>query len=124
VNYFFDKLLDFETTFRSFVLKKIGQYIDILNPVQPGACDMKAKSLKARFGERICFHGGIDEQYYLPKADMNEFMEEIKRVISEFAPNGGYILAPAHNIQSDTPPEKIIKLYETTVKYGTYPTKI
>jgi uroporphyrinogen decarboxylase len=189
VNYFFDKLIDFETTFWSFVLKKIGQYIDIielgddmanqrqlffskeiyremiklrhislfntikeytgaklflhccgsvteiidelievgidiLNPVQPSAYDMRAKDLKDKFGNRICFHGGIDEQHYLPKADMKEFEEEVKRVISEFAPDGGYILAPAHNIQSDTSPEKIVKLYETAITYGTYPFKM
>ena len=94
--------------------------IDILNPVQPSAYKMRAKDLKRRFGNKICFHGGIDEQYYLSRANMEEFTEEVKRVISEFAPGGGYILAPAHNIQSDTSPEKIVMLYKIAQEYGKY----
>ena len=86
--------------------------VDILNPIQPGASNMEASLLKRKFGERICFHGGIDEQYYMSRATISEFINEIKRVIINLAPNGGYILAPAHNIQSDTSPEKIVKLYD------------
>jgi len=81
---------------------------------------MSTHQLKAQHGCHICFHGGIDEQYYLPKATMDEFSMEVKRVIEEFSPNGGYILAPAHNFQSDTPPEKIGALYELALKYGDY----
>jgi uroporphyrinogen decarboxylase len=95
--------------------------VDILNPIQPGAHNMEASLLKRKFGERICFHGGIDEQYYLSRASIPELVQEIERVITNLAPNGGYILAPAHNIQSDTSPEKIIKLYETAVELGKYP---
>jgi uroporphyrinogen decarboxylase len=94
--------------------------IDILNPVQPYAKGMRARDLKRKFGKRICFHGGIDEQYYLPRAGMDEFTSEVKRVIDEFCPEGGFILAPAHNFQSDTSPEKIIKLYELAAYYGNY----
>ena len=97
--------------------------VDILNPIQPGAFNMEASLLKRKFGERICFHGGIDEQYYMSRATIPEFIKEIKRVIINLAPNGGYILAPAHNIQSDTSPEKIVKLYETAIKFGVYPTR-
>lgn len=95
--------------------------VDILNPIQPGAYNMEASLLKRKFGERICFHGGIDEQYYMSRASIPEFIQEIKRVITNLAPNGGYILAPAHNIQSDTSPEKIVKLYETALEFGKYP---
>ena len=100
-------------------LTEVG--IDILNPVQPSSYEMRAKDLKRRFGNKMCFHGGIDEQYYLSRANMEEFTEEVKRVISEFAPGGGYILAPAHNIQSDTSPEKIVMLYKIAQEYGKYP---
>ena len=95
--------------------------VDILNPIQPGAYNMEASLLKRKFGERICFHGGIDEQYYMSRASIPEFIQEIERVITNLAPNGGYILAPAHNIQSDTSPEKIIKLYKTAIEFGKYP---
>ena len=60
----------------------------------------------------------------MSRASIPEFTKEIERVITNLAPNGGYILAPAHNIQSDTSPEKIIKLYETAVEFGKYPVDI
>jgi len=33
---------------------------------------------------------------------------------------GGYILAPAHNIQPDTPPENVVAMYKAAEKYGRY----
>ncbi|MBM3708800.1 MAG: hypothetical protein FJW61_00055 [Actinobacteria bacterium] len=97
--------------------------VDILNPIQPGAHNMQSLLLKKKFGTKICFHGGIDEQYYLSRASIEEMSDEIKRIIKNLAPQGGYILAPAHNIQSDTSPEKIIKLYKTALEFGKYPLK-
>jgi len=32
--------------------------------------------------------------------------------------DGGYILAPCHNIQSITPVENILAMYETGYEYG------
>ncbi len=39
------------------------------------------------------------------------------------AKDGGYILAPAHNIQSESTPQKILELYDYAAKKGTYPIK-
>jgi uroporphyrinogen decarboxylase len=38
----------------------------VLNPVQPGARDMDPAQLKAEFGRRLCFHGGVSIQTNLP----------------------------------------------------------
>jgi uroporphyrinogen decarboxylase len=40
--------------------------VDILNPVQPLAAGMNSSELKQTFGDRICFHGGIDIQKAMP----------------------------------------------------------
>lgn len=40
--------------------------IDALNPLQPRARGMDMARIKAEFGSRIAFHGGIDLQYTLP----------------------------------------------------------
>ena len=37
------------------------------------------------------------------------------------APGGGYILAPAHNIQPDSTPEKILEMFDYAEKRGQYP---
>jgi uroporphyrinogen decarboxylase len=94
--------------------------VDILNPVQPLADGMDSAGLKKKYGDRLCFHGGIDLQRALPgsKADT---IAEVERRINAFAPGGGYILAPANHIQKDTPPENVLALYKHARKYGKYP---
>lgn len=97
--------------------------VDILHPVQPLAADMDSESLKKRFGHRLCFWGGIDIQKALP-GTIKEVRSEVKRRIAAFAPEGGYVLAPAHNIQPDVPPENICELYKVGKEVGKYPIKI
>ncbi len=97
--------------------------IEVLNPVQPLAKGMNNPvELKKRFGDRLTFHGGIDIQKVLPTGSVKEVQAEVRKRISGLAPGGGYILAAAHNIQVDVPPENIIAMYEEARKYGTYPT--
>ena len=55
----------------------------------------------------------------LPFGTLEELEEEVERCIATLASDGtGYILAPCHNIQPNTPPEKIVHLYEMARKYG------
>jgi uroporphyrinogen decarboxylase len=100
-------------------LAEIG--VDIINPVQPRAKDMESHKLKAAYGDLICFHGGIDEQWALPFGTAHDVREEVERRIEAFAPGGGYILAPAHNIQPDVPVDNILALFEAAKEYGRYP---
>jgi len=77
------------------------------------------EKLKREFGKDIVFWGGgCDTQKVLPKGNLNDIEEEVKKNISVFAPGGGFVFAPVHNIQPDIPPEKIVKLYESAYKYG------
>ena len=93
--------------------------IDILNPVQPYAAGMDSASLKARFGDRICFHGGIDEQRALP-VSLKAIDEEVKARIKALAPVGGYIIGPTSNIQEDTPVGHVLFYLEKAREYGKY----
>ena len=96
--------------------------IDILNPIQPLATGMDSAELKKRFGDRVCFHGGIDLQRAMP-GSVDDVKREVETRIRALAPGGGYILAPANHIQNDTPPENVITLYEYAKEFGTYPIK-
>ena len=91
--------------------------VDILNPLQVSAKGMDAKKLKKEFGDELCFWGGIDTQKILPHGSTKEIKEEVKRIIDELAPEGGYILASVHNIQPDVPPENICTMYQTADEY-------
>ncbi len=92
--------------------------LDILNPIQPGAADMAPRDLKARFGERLAFHGGIDIQRTLPFGSAADVRAEVRDRMEALAPGGGFIICTAHNIQLDTPLENILALFEAYREYG------
>lgn len=95
--------------------------VDVLNPVQPLAAGMESEVLKRNYGDRLTFHGGVDIQRALALGTIQEIDYEVRRRMKAFAPGGGYIFAPAHNIQPEIPAEKIVALYKAAEKYGCYP---
>jgi len=95
--------------------------VEILNPVQPLAKNMEPWRLKREFGKYLTFMGGIDTQKLLPYGTPEEIKEGVKKIIEIYAPGGGYILGPSHNIEPDTPPENIVAMYEAAQKFGKYP---
>lgn len=99
-------------------LSEIG--VDIVNPVQVSALGDTAK-LKARFGKKVVFWGGIDTQEVLPRGSVNDVEAEVQRRIQDLAPEGGFVLASVHNIQVDVPPQNIVAMVETAKKFGKYP---
>ena len=92
--------------------------IDILNPVQPGARGMDFELLKKRYDKNLVFWGGIDEQHTLPFGTPEDVAKETLRAIEILGKGGGYVCAPAHNIQSDVPMENFLALYDTCANYG------
>jgi len=87
--------------------------IDILNPLQPGAEGMDMERIKDNFGSQLSFHGGIDLQETLPRGSREDVRDEVRERCEILGRGGGYICAPAHHIQADTPLENIIALYTT-----------
>lgn len=94
--------------------------VDILNPVQVSAM-VDTSELKARFGDKITFWGGIDSQKILPFGSVKEVENEVKQRIRDLAPGGGFVLAAVHNIQPDVSPENILAMADSTRKFGIYP---
>jgi uroporphyrinogen decarboxylase len=84
--------------------------LDILNPIQPLAADMDPRLLKEEFGRDLIFFGGICVQDLLPNGTVDQIEAEVIRRADILGKNGGYIIAPAHNIQDDTPLENIMAL--------------
>jgi uroporphyrinogen decarboxylase len=95
--------------------------VDILNPLQCSAAKMDISGLKRAFGRELCFWGGgIDVQQVLPYATLQEIEDTVKKTIDVLAPGGGYVFVPAHNIQADISPDRILRVYETALKYREY----
>ena len=82
--------------------------VDILNPIQTSAAGMDPRLLKDRFGDRIAFWGAVDVQQFLPQAVPEEIPAHIRNLIDVLGEGGGYVMAPAHEIQDDVPPENIV----------------
>ena len=95
---------------------KLG--IDILNPIQWRCKGMEREGLKRDFGDKIIFHGGVDNQYTLAFGKTEEVKQEVLDNIRILGKNRVYIIAPCHNIQSVSPPENIVTLYRTAYEYG------
>jgi uroporphyrinogen decarboxylase len=72
----------------------------------------------------MSFHGAIDVQQMLPNASTDELELEIARRIYDLGRDGGYILAPCHNIGHDIPPENVVTLFEKAREYGRDPTAL
>lgn len=87
--------------------------IDLLNPIQWRSKGMDREGLKADFGDRLVFHGAVDNQYTLPFGSVDEVRSEVLENLRILGEGGGYILAPCHNIQPVTPPENVVVMYET-----------
>lgn len=102
------------------ILPIIGDFIeiglDILNPLQPLAYNMDAENLTLTFGKRVTYFGGIDIQELLPQGPPERIKSEINRIAGIYGKHGGYILAPAHNIQDDTPVEHILAMFDAVKK--------
>lgn len=87
--------------------------IDVLNPIQWRSKGMEREGLKADFGDRLIFHGGVDNQYTLPFGSVDEVRQEVLDNLRILGAGGGYILAPCHNIQPVSPPENVVAMYQT-----------
>lgn len=98
--------------FSPFIPDFIEIGLDIVNPLQPLATGMEPEILKKQFGNEVIFFGGVCVQDLLPNKSPAEIKAEIQRRKNILDENGGYIVAPAHNIQDDTSVENIMAFFE------------
>jgi len=90
--------------------------VDVYNPVQPNVPGSDPGELVQKYGGRISFFGGVDQQDLLPKGDKTAIKAELERRAKIMGAHGGYLMAPAHIIQADVSPETVSFLCETAKK--------
>jgi uroporphyrinogen decarboxylase len=104
---------------RAFLPDLVDLGIDILNPVQWTCPGMHMEELKADFGDRICFHGGVENQRILPFGSPEDVRAEVRHCIDALASDGtGYILCSCHNMPPNTPVENVLAMYDEARHYG------
>ena len=86
--------------------------LDVLESVQPEAAGMNPYALKASWGDRITFWGGLGSQSTIPFGTPAGIRAEVRRLRREMAKGGGYILAPAKPIRPETPTENAVAVLE------------
>ena len=94
--------------------------LDVLQSLQPEAPGMQPRELKAEFGDRLAFHGGVSVQRTLPFGSPQDVRAEVRDRIEALGRGGGYILGTSHNIQADTPIENVLELLKAHGDYGLY----
>jgi methylmalonyl-CoA mutase cobalamin-binding domain/chain len=90
--------------------------VDLLNPVQADAKGMEPPRLKAEFGDRLSFHGGLDIIKTLPRGTVEDVRREVRERVQVLGREGGYILASSHHIQADTPLANVLAMYELDLR--------
>jgi uroporphyrinogen decarboxylase len=103
---------------RPFIPGLIEIGTDVLDVLQFSADGMDPHEIKSEFGERLCFHGGVDVQSTLPFSTEDEVRQVVRERIEALGRGGGYILAPTHNIQVDTPPANVAAMYAEAGSLG------
>lgn len=94
--------------------------MEVWNPVQPNVPGHEPEELKRRFGDRLSFWGGIDQQQLLPFGTPEDIAGQVKRLVGTLGAGGGYLAAPAHIIQADTPLENVQAFIDAVRLHGLY----
>jgi uroporphyrinogen decarboxylase len=97
-------------------LLEIG--VDLLNPVQWRCKGMDREGLARDFGDRVVFHGAVDNQHTLPFGTPEDVRQQVRENIEIFGGGKGYVVAPCHNLQANTPTENVVAMYAAVEEFG------
>jgi uroporphyrinogen decarboxylase len=100
----------------------IDMFIDLgaagFHPIEKGAMDIA--TVKQQYGDRVCVLGNVDLNI-LGNGTPQDTDREVKMLIREVAPGGGYILTSGNSLASYLKPNCVLAMCEAVKKYGSYP---
>lgn len=83
----------------------IGIGVHCFNPFQPEVMDVAV--LIKHYRGLLAFHGGLSTQRTLPYGAVDDVRRETRGLL-ELGRDGGYIFAPAHDVEGDVPLENML----------------
>ncbi len=83
--------------------------LNCFNPFQPEVMDIYG--LLPQYRGRLTFHGGMSTQRILPFGSVDEVRAETGRLL-QAGQEGGYIFAPAHDVEGDVPLENMLAMID------------
>jgi uroporphyrinogen decarboxylase len=91
--------------------------VEGLNPVQPTATGMNPVELKRKYGGRLAFWGGTENQRILPRGSVQEVQRMVEKLIDAMGEGGGFVFSSCHNIQPDVPLENVLAMFSCARRY-------
>ena len=90
--------------------------VNMITPLQAEALDFNF--LKREYGKYLTFWGGVSTQRTMPYGTPDEVRTEIRKLKRILGKDGGYILAPSHELQGDVPLENMLAFIEEAKREG------
>jgi uroporphyrinogen decarboxylase len=90
--------------------------VNMITPLQAEALDFNF--LKREYGKYLTFWGGVSTQRTMPYGTPDEVRAEIRELKRILGKDGGYILAPSHELQGDIPLENMLAFIEEAKREG------
>lgn len=87
------------------------------HPVEKGAMDIRA--VKRRYGDRVCLLGNVDLNL-LGMGTEQEVEAEVKGLIEDVGPGGGYVVTSGNSLAGYVKPENALALSRAVKTYGGY----
>jgi len=100
-------------------LKNCG--VNALQPIEPQAMDIV--ELKQKKGDDFCLVGNVDVDL-LSRGSRDQIVTEVKRLLKNVAPGGGYCLGSGNTVPEYVPLENYLAMIETVHRLGSYPIEI
>ena len=97
----------------------IAAGVDGWQGIQP-RIGMDLKTLKAKYGEKLTFFGGVNCET-LTNGTSEEVEEEVKAAIRDAGPRGGLVMCSGNSLMPGTRYENYTALIAANRRYGSYP---
>ncbi|MDP6125624.1 MAG: uroporphyrinogen decarboxylase family protein [Candidatus Latescibacteria bacterium] len=90
--------------------------IDMLNPLEVKA-GMDPVALKAKYGDQLAFHGGLNAVLF---EDMDAMRDEMTAVIPKMKENGGYLISSDHSVPDSVSFQEFSEFIALAKELGSY----
>ncbi len=91
-----------------------------VDTLQPEAALMQPHYLKAKFGDRLAFHGGFSTAQSVVTGSIEDVLTELKDLLEIMMENGGYLFSPTHLLQDNSRLENVLAVYGALPTMGRY----
>jgi len=98
----------------------IAMGLAAVDTLQPEAKDMSPAYLKSTFGDRLAFRGCISTAGPVAWGTVEDVKDYCRQTLATMMPGGGYIFAPTHSLQDNSPTANVVAMYETAHRDGVF----